>query len=70
MYDGPESSLCTCSIYSVHFLHITASYSNNIAHFSNIAVSAHFSEVGVQLSEVNTSLISISARFSLIAGSF
>ena len=58
IYDGPEGSLCTSSIYSMYFLHITASFLNisahfskTCAHFSNIAVSAHFSEFSVQLSK-------------------
>ena len=77
IYDGPEGSLCTSSIYSTYFLHITASFFNisahfskTCAHFSNITVSAHFLDVSVQLLKINTFLISISAHFSLIAEPF
>ena len=77
IYDGPEGSLCTSSIYSTYFLRITASFLNispnfskTCAHFSNIAASAHFSDISVQLLKINTFLISISANLSLIAEPF
>ena len=51
----------------LHFLcSVTGHFSKTCAHFSNIAVNADFSEVSLQLLKINTSLISISAHFSLI----
>ena len=76
-YSGPEGSRCTSNIYRAYFLHIiesflniSANFSKTCAHFSNITVSSHFSEVSMQLLKINTSLISISTHYSLIAEPF
>ena len=66
--------ICTFSAHflriTAFFLNISAYFSKTCAHFSNIAVSAHFSDVSVQLLKTNTSLISMNAHFSLIADPF
>ena len=41
----------------------TLFFSKTSAHFSNIAVSAHFSDVSAPFSEINTSLISLHLHF-------
>ena len=69
-YGGPENSLCTSSLYSVHCLYISAPFLNISAPFSNIVVSAHFSEVSVQFSKISTSLISVSVHFWKVSTHF
>ena len=51
-------------LYILHcVLNITVDVSMTSAHFSNITVNRYFSEVRVQLTKTNTSLISINAHF-------
>ena len=64
IYDGPEGSLHTASIYSAYFLHTTASFLNisahfskTCAHFSNIAASTHYSEVRGQCASIFCALL-------------